>query len=411
MTHLRHPEAAAPETKALSQAEEFDNLNRLVGEYRSENDDRRAAADPLQAEKLARMDRAIDLCMDRIRTLETKGRRPALGFGEEGVSLAALEHKGAFESYLRSGETQALQRLEIKSTTSMTAPDGGYLLPMLTEESVLARIAGLSPIRSIASVQAVSGSGLRKAVTPTGAQSGWTGDAAPGNAVQASAFVALDFPTGELFTQPAATQAMLDDVAVDIDGWISSEIVRAFAAAETTAFVNGNGTNKPKGFLTYPTLAQASWSWNNLGFVTTGAAGAFAASNPSDSLVDLAHALKAVYRQNGTFVMNRKTQGAIRKLKDTTGNFIWQPPSMAGARSTLLNFPVVEAEDMPDIAANSLSVAFGDFQRGYVVVDRIGIRTMRDPFSTKPFVIFYTTKRVGGGVQDFDAIKLLRFSV
>jgi len=357
------------------------------------------------------MDRAIDQCMDRIRTLETKGRRPALGFGEEGVSLAALEHKGAFESYLRSGETQALQRLEIKSTTSMTAPDGGYLLPMLTEESVLARIAGLSPIRSIASVQAVSGSGLRKAVTPTGAQSGWTGDAAPGNAVQASAFVALDFPTGELFTQPAATQAMLDDVAVDIEGWISSEIVRAFAAAETTAFVNGNGTNKPKGFLTYPTLAQASWSWNNLGFVTTGAAGAFAASNPSDSLFDLAHALKAVYRQNGSFVLNRKTLGVIRKVKDSTGNYIWQPPSVAGARSTLLNFPVVEAEDMPDIAANSLSVAFGDFQRGYAVVDRIGIRTMRDPFSTKPFVIFYTTKRVGGGVQDFDAIKLLRFSV
>jgi len=215
MTHLRHPEAAAPETKALSQAEEFDNLNRLVGEYRSENDDRRAAADPLQAEKLARMDRAIDLCMDRIRNLETKGRRPALGFGQEGVSLAALEHKSAFDGYMRSGETQALHRLEMKAA-NMTAPDGGYLLPPLTEESVLARIAGLSPIRSIAGVQSISGSSLRKAVTPTGAQSGWTGDAAPGNAVQASAFVALDFPTGELFTQPAATQTMLDDAAVDI---------------------------------------------------------------------------------------------------------------------------------------------------------------------------------------------------
>ena len=410
MTHLRHPEAAALETKALSQAEEFDNLNRLVGEYRSENDDRRAAADPLQAEKLARMDRAIDLCMDRIRNLETKGRRPALGFGQEGVSLAALEHKSAFDGYMRSGETQALHRLEMKAA-NMTAPDGGYLLPPLTEESVLARIAGLSPIRSIAGVQSISGSSLRKAVTPTGAQSGWTGDAAPGNAVQASAFVALDFPTGELFTQPAATQTMLDDAAVDIQEWITNEIVRALAAAETTAFVNGNGTNKPKGFLTYPTLAQASWSWNNLGFVTTGAAGAFAASNPSDSLFDLAHALKAVYRQNGSFVLNRKTLGVIRKVKDSTGNYIWQPPSVAGARSTLMNFPVVEAEDMPDIAANSLSVAFGDFQRGYAVVDRIGIRTMRDPFSTKPFVIFYTTKRVGGGVQDFDAIKLLRFSV
>lgn len=411
MTHLRHPEAAAPETKALAQGEEFETLNRLVGEYRSENDDRRATADPLHAEKMARMDRAIDTCMDRIRTLETKGRRPALGFGEEGHSLASLEHKSAFEGYLRSGETQALHRLEVKASSGLTAPDGGYLLPPATEESVLSRIAGLSPIRSIASVQAVSGSGLRKAVTPTGAQSGWTADAAPGNAVQASAFVALDFPTGELFTQPAATQTMLDDVAVNIEEWIASEIVRAFAAAETTAFVNGNGTNKPKGFLTYPTVAQASWSWNNLGFVTTGAAGAFAASSPSDSLMDLIHAAKSVYRQNGTFVMNRKTQSAIRKLKDSSGNYIWQPPSVAGARSTLANFPVVEAEDMPDIAANSLSVAFGDFQRGYVVVDRIGIRTMRDPFSTKPYVIFYTTKRVGGGVQDFDAIKLLRFSV
>ncbi len=133
--------------------------------------------------------------------------------------------------------------------------------------------------------------------------------------------------------------------------------------------------------------------------------------NPSDNLMDLIHATKSVYRQNGTFVMNRKTQGVIRKLKDTTGSYLWQPPTVAGGRSTLMNFPVVEAEDMPDIAANSLSIAFGDFQRGYVVVDRIGIRTMRDPFSTKPYVIFYTTKRVGGGVQDFDAIKLLRFSV
>jgi HK97 family phage major capsid protein len=135
----------------------------------------------------------------------------------------------------------------------------------------------------------------------------------------------------------------------------------------------------------------------------------FAAANPSDTLIDLAYALKAGYRQNARFVMNRKTQSAIRKFKTTTGEYIWEPPATLGAQATLMNFSVVEAEDMPDVAADSLSVAFGDFQRGYVVVDRVGVRVLRDPYSAKPYVLFYTTKRVGGGVQNFEAIKLLKF--
>lgn len=418
MTDMRHPAAQAPETKAFAPSEEIGALNRLVAEYRSENDDRlaelerKSSTDPLRDDKIARMDRAIDFCVEKISAFETKSRRPALGFGEgkTGLSPVALEHKGAFDAYMRSGEAHGLQRLEMKSSTAITTPDGGYLLPQHVEEAVLARIAGLSPIRSIAHVQAISGSGLRKAVAAAGSQTGWTADTAPSNSVASTAFINLDFPTGELFTQPAATQTMLDDEAVNIEAWISAEIERAFAASESAAFVNGNGTNKPKGFLTYPTLANASWAWGSLGYTVSGAAGAFAASNPSDALVDLTHSLKTIYRQNGSFVMNRKTQGVIRKFKDAQGNYLWQPPSVQGARATLMNFPIVEAEDMPDIAANSLSIAFGDFERGYVVVDRLGIRTLRDPFSAKPYVLFYTTKRVGGGVQDFDAIKLMRFS-
>ena len=418
MTDLRQAEVSAPETKALQTAEEIGVLNRLMHEYRSENDQRLAAlerksgVDPLQTDKLTRMDRAIDECMGRISAVETKSRRPELGQreGETLLSPRALEHKGAFESYVRSGEAMALQRLEMKSGTAITAPDGGYLLPAHVEEGVLSRIAGLSPIRSIATVQAVSASGFRKAVAPSGAQTGWSADTAPGNSVSSTAFVNLDFPAGELFTQPAATQTMLDDAAVDIEAWISAEIERAFAASEGAAFVNGNGTNKPKGFLTYPTVAQTSWTWGNLGTINSGAAGAFAASNPTDVLVDLVHGLKTVYRQNAHFVMNRKTQGIVRKFKDSAGNYLWQAPTIAGARASLMNFPVVESEDMPDVAANSLSIAFGDFERGYIVVDRLGIRTLRDPFSAKPYVIFYTTKRVGGGVQDFDAIKLLKFA-
>ncbi|HUN11745.1 MAG TPA: phage major capsid protein, partial [Rhabdaerophilum sp.] len=170
------------------------------------------------------------------------------------------------------------------------------------------------------------------------------------------------------------------------------------------------GVNAPKGLLSYPTVDDASYAWGSLGTVSTGAAGAFPASNPSDVLVDFTHTLRSAYRQHATFVMNRKTQGAIRKFKDANGNYLWAPPATIGAKATLMNFPVVEAEDMPDIAANSLSIAFGDFRRGYLVIDRIGIRALRDPYSAKPYVLFYTTKRVGGGVQDFEAIKLLKFA-
>src|SRR5690606_13960378 len=135
----------------------------------------------------------------------------------------------------------------------------------------------------------------------------------------------------------------------------------------------------------------------------------FPASHPSDALVDLVYALKAGYRQNAHFVMNRKTQGAIRKFKDIDGNYLWQPPAAPGGRAMLMGFPVVEAEDMPDIANGATPIAFGDFRRGYLVVDRAGVRVLRDPYSAKPYVLFYITKRVGGGVQDFDAIKLMKF--
>jgi HK97 family phage major capsid protein len=203
---------------------------------------------------------------------------------------------------------------------------------------------------------------------------------------------------------------LLEDSAVNIDQWIAAEVEQAFAEQEGAAFVNGDGDNKPTGFLQAVTVAEASWTWGKLGFVISGADGAFPSSNPSDPLIDLVYSLKAGYRQNGSFVMNRKTQSAIRKLKDADDNYLWTPPAVAGGRAALMGFAVVEAEDMPDLAADSLSVAFGDFNRGYLIVDRAGVSVLRDPYTAKPYVLFYTTKRVGGGVQDFDAIKLLKFA-
>ena len=210
---------------------------------------------------------------------------------------------------------------------------------------------------------------------------------------------------------PAATAALLDDGIVDMDSWIASEVETAFAEQESQAFVTGDGVAKPRGFLDYPTVAEASWAWGRLGQIATGVSGAFPASNPSDILMDLMYALKSGYRQNASWVMSRQSQSAIRKLKDTTGNYLWTPPAAVGERAMLMGFQLVEAEHMPDISANTKSIAFGDFQRGYLVVDRVGVRILRDPYSAKPYVLFYTTKRVGGGVQDFDAIKILKFGV
>ncbi len=221
----------------------------------------------------------------------------------------------------------------------------------------------------------------------------------------------MTFPAMELYAMPAATQSLLDDSVVDIEQWIADEVQIAFAEQEGAAFVNGDGVNKPKGFLSYTTIADSSWTWGNVGYVATGVSGAFPAANPSDVLFNLIYALRAGYRQNAKWVMGRRTQSLVRQFKTTTGEYIWAPPESAEGLATLINFPIVEAEDMPDPGANSLSIAFGDFERGYLVVDRVGIRVLRDPYSAKPYVLFYTTKRVGGGVQDFEAIKLLKFGV
>lgn len=257
----------------------------------------------------------------------------------------------------------------------------------------------------------VSSAVLKKPFALTGPASGWVSETASRPQTTSPTLAELSFQTMELYAMPAATQMLLDDSVVNLDEWIAAEVEQAFATQEGVAFVTGDGVNKPKGFLAYTTVDEASWTWGNLGYVATGVSGALPASNPSDKLVDLVYALKAGYRQNGAWMMNRKTQGAVRKLKDADGNYLWQPPAQAGAQVALMGFPLHECEDMPDPAANSLSIAFGDFARGYLIVDRVGVRVLRDPFSSKPYVLFYVTKRVGGGVQNFDAIKLLKYGV
>ncbi len=392
----------------------FDEFMRAFEAFKDTNDERlsliekRVSADVLTTEKLDRINSAIDEHKAMVDELVLKSARPQL-------SAAALrspsvhQHKAAFDAYMRHGEAQGLHVLEEKALSVGSGPDGGYLVPAETEAAVIRGVKEISPIRAIAGNRVVSASVFKKPFAITGPATGWVAETATRPETNSPTLAELSFPTMELYAMPSATQTLLDDSAVNIDEWLAEEIRIAFAQQEGTAFVSGNGTNRPKGFLDYTKVANGSWSWGNVGYVATGTDGAFDATDPSDDLITLIYALKSEYRANAHWVMNRATQAAIRKFKDGDGNYIWQPAERADLAPTLMGYPIAESEDMPNIASNSYSLAFGDFQRGYLVVDRAGIRVLRDPYSAKPYVLFYTTKRVGGGVQDFDAIKLMKF--
>ena len=414
--------ASAFETKAAGEASgtdvalAFDDFMMAFEAFKETNDERlsqienRVSADVLTSEKLERINKSLDENKALADSLAIKAARPQLG-GTIIRSGAALQHKAAFEGYMRSGESGGLRALEGKALSVGSDPDGGYLVPDETETTVMRSLKDISPIRAIASIRQVSATTYKKPFSITGPGAGWVGEAGARPETTSPTLAELTFPTMELYAMPSGTQSLLDNSAVNIDEWLGEEIRIAFAEQEGAAFVVGDGTNQPKGFLDYTKVANGSWSHGNVGYIATGVDGGFNVANASDNLIDLIYSAKSGYRGNGRWVMNRSTQAEIRKIKDADGNYIWQPGERAGAEPTLMNYRIVESEDMPDIASDSYSIAFGDFQRGYLIVDRVGMRVLRDPYSAKPYVLFYTTKRVGGGIQDFDALKLLKFGL
>lgn len=417
MTHAQTaPQVTAPEIKAAPDAiaDAFDGFMHAFEAFKEANDvrldeiERKLSADVVTRDKVERINRVVDEQKSMLDQLTLKQARPRLSGGRDGAERR--EHKSAFEAYIRRGDEAGLRSLEQKAMSAGSNADGGYLVPEETDGEIGRRLAVVSPIRALATVRQVSTHVLKKPFSTSGMTTGWAAETAARTETAAAALTELSFETMELYAMPAATQTLLDDAAVDIENWIASEVEIAFAEQESAAFVTGNGVSKPKGVLAYTAVANAGWSWGNLGYVATGAAGAFSSSGPADVLIDAAYALKAGHRQNATYLMNRTTQAAIRKFKDADGNYLWRPPAAVGEPASLMGFPVAEAEHMPDIAAHALAIAIGDFRAGYLVVDRLGVRVLRDPYSAKPYVLFYTTKRVGGGVQNFEAIKLVKFS-
>lgn len=316
-------------------------------------------------------------------------------------------HKKAMAAYLRSGEDDGLRGLELdgKAMSSTVNSDGGYLVDPQTSEAVKSVLNTTASIRAIAQVVNVEAATYDVLIDHTDVGAGWATETTTATETGTPSLDRISIPLHELSALPKASQRLLDDSAFDIENWLASRIADKFARAEASAFVNGDGVDKPKGFLNHTTVDNDSWSWGNLGYIATGADGMLNA----DAIVDVVYALGAQYRANATFVLNSKTAGAVRKLKDGDGRFLWSDGLAAGEPARLMGYPVLIAEDMPDVASDSFSIAFGDFAAGYTVAERPDLRVLRDPFSAKPNVLFYATKRVGGDVTDFAAIKLVKF--
>ncbi|MFW6412676.1 MAG: phage major capsid protein [Oceanicaulis sp.] len=401
----RETKMVAPSAEARAATHE---LLAAFESYKEANDrrldeiEKKRGADPLLDEKLARIDQALNRTQDRLDRIVIEQSRPALGAGERKSAA-----QGAWGGFLRTGRAP---QIEGKALSVGTPGDGGHVAPAETEALIERLVREASPIRQIATVRQTTSHTFKKPVSTGGTTSGWVAETAERPETDTATLDLLEFPTAELYAMPAATPAILDDALVDMERWLAEEVRDVFAAAEGAAFVSGSGTNRPRGFLSYTKTANADAEWGEIGYVATGAAGAFAAEDPTDALIDLIYAGKSAYRANGRFVMRRSTVSTVRKFKDADGNYIWQPGQSAGQPATLMGFAVTESEDMPAIGADAFAVAFGDFQRGYLIVDRQGVQVLRDPYSAKPYVLFYTTRRVGGGVQDFDAIKLLKFA-
>lgn len=317
-------------------------------------------------------------------------------------------HQKAFNAYLRHGDDSALRGLSVEEKGLTVASDGGFLAAPQVSEAVQSVLGTASSLRRLANVVTVESAAYEVLVDKNDMGAGWaTETAAPETASPGVDRIMI--PVHELSAMPKASQRLLDDAAFDVEAWLSEKIADKFARAEAAAFINGDGNDKPRGILSYPTAPNNTATEGKIGTVATGEFGGFLPEVGSEALVDLVYALGADYRANACFLMNSKTAAMVRKLKDSEGRYVWADSLASGQPPLLLGYPVVVSEDMPDVSGTDHAIAFGDFRAAYTIVERPDLRVLRDPFSAKPHVLFYATKRVGGGVTDFRAIKLMSF--
>ena len=416
-THLSHAVETkmllAEDTQPSAHLPRNADMSRAFLDFKTAQDQRLEALEQKHSsttalnEKLNKLGACVDNQTRRLDKICTQNAMPIAN------SIGENEAKSAWSSYIRTGNTSALSSLangvESKGLNTLSDTQGGYIAPAQTQSRIDTALNAVSPMRTLSSLRQIGAGQYNKPVSLSGTQAGWAGETQARTQTAAPQLDLLAFPVGELYAMPAATQTLLDDSVADVDAWLADEVRDVFANQETDAFIIGDGVNKPRGLLDYPQIEDDSHAWGQVGYIKTGVDGGFDASDPVNALIDLIYAPASVYRAGSSFIMNRRTISAVRKFKDADGNYIWQPSTQAGQPSQLLGYNVVEVESMPDIASGNAAIAFGDFKRAYLIVDRQGIRVLRDPYSAKPYVLFYTTKRVGGGIADFNAVKLLKF--
>lgn len=402
----------------------IEKLGTTIAEYKQENDrrlkeiEKNGAANVLTEEKLAKMDDAIDKFEDlktKFEEIEKKANRPGTSPADEKKELQEQYKSGFINGFVRKGkDTSELRELERKAVNVTTPGDGGYAIPEQLDLNLIQRLRDANPIRALASQITVSNEDYSKLVNLGGTASGWVDEDDARSATNSSTIAKIAAVMGEIYANPPSTQTALDDMAIDVESWIMDEIEKEFVYQEGVAFLTGNGTKKPKGILAYTTAATADGSrtFGQIEHVATGVSGGWpvADSDTIDKLIDLQDALAEQYLPNARFILNRRTLSKIRKLKDSEDNLIWQMGMSAGDPATILGAPYTKLAGMPNVAADSLSVGFGDIKAAYLVVDRMGMRLLRDPYTNKPYVHFYTTKRVGGMLIEDRAIKLLKFA-
>ena len=314
------------------------------------------------------------------------------------------EYAAAFKAHMRKGDKAPA---EFQAAMSKgTDADGGYLAPIEWDRTIGEKLKRISPMRQESRVITISVAGFKKYFGDRNVGSGWVGETASRPATATPQIGTLDFTPGELYANPAITQQLLDDAAVDLEQWLGSEVDTEFNRQEGIAFLSGDGVNKPYGVLTYVTGAAnaARHPYGAIKALGSQAATAFS----GDGLLDVMYDLPSEFAANAKWHMNRLSIGTARKLKDGQGNYLWQPSYASGQPQTLAGAPVVEYPDMPLVAAGNIAALFGDMEATYLVVDRIGIRILRDPYTNKPFVHFYTTKRVGGGVHNPEPMRAVK---
>jgi HK97 family phage major capsid protein len=372
-----------------------DNLNTELKNLETEF---KSAVDRAESKQADALKSALTELRAEIKALETAAGRPAI------VSNITTDNETkAFDMYLRGGDT-----VEIKQMSALVPAEGGYTVPKLIDSQIQKAVVDISPMRSIARVVSVTTPDFHIPFSTGGTASAWVGekDARPETATSAIVEIVPSF--GELYANPFVTQTILEDSQFDIASFVTTEVATEFARSEGAAFVNGDGAKKPKGLLSVTTALtpDATRAFGTVQIVKSGDA----AKITSDSIIALVHSLKAAYRPNAKFVMNKDTLGQVRMLKDSTGRYLWQDSLQSGVPGLLCGYEVVEMEDMPNVAANSTPIAFGDFQRAYTIADRVGMSMLYNPYIAAPYVTYQTRKRVGGCVVDTAAYKLLKIA-